>query len=192
MNISDLNFQDTSIARTASPPVSQPLRAATASPVNSVTSANTSSVTNVSAASASTGTSSLNPQQQQQTQPQPQQSQSNSQQHSHVKAAKRPKLSHTPSEDSAGSSVDAGQDSSMGEGEGPSESFSNNEIELVFKPHPTEMGGDNTLIKALKENSVRYIKTTANASGNYFLFWTVDLKKILKQIFGFIKSLIII
>jgi E3 ubiquitin-protein ligase RNF1/2 len=40
-----------------------------------------------------------------------------------------------------------------------------NEIELVFKPHPTEMGGDNSLIKALKENSVRYIKTTANASG---------------------------
>jgi len=39
-----------------------------------------------------------------------------------------------------------------------------NEIELVFKPHPTEMGGDNSLIKALKENSVRYIKTTANAS----------------------------
>jgi E3 ubiquitin-protein ligase RNF1/2 len=42
-----------------------------------------------------------------------------------------------------------------------------NEIELVFKPHPTEMAGDNSLIKALKENSIRYIKTTANATGNF-------------------------
>lgn len=38
------------------------------------------------------------------------------------------------------------------------------EIELVFKPHPTEMNGDNVLMKALKENTVRYIKTTANAT----------------------------
>lgn len=51
------------------------------------------------------------------------------------------------------------------EGEGPSEPLTLNEIELVFKPHPTEMAGDNSLIKALKENSVRYIKTTANATG---------------------------
>jgi len=41
---------------------------------------------------------------------------------------------------------------------------SHNEIELVFKPHPVEMGSDNDLIKALKENSVRYIKTTNNAT----------------------------
>lgn len=52
------------------------------------------------------------------------------------------------------------------EGEGPSEPLMLNEIELVFKPHPTEMAGDNSLIKALKENSIRYIKTTANATGN--------------------------
>lgn len=51
------------------------------------------------------------------------------------------------------------------EGEGPSEPLMLNEIELVFKPHPTEMAGDNSLIKALKENSIRYIKTTANATG---------------------------
>jgi len=38
------------------------------------------------------------------------------------------------------------------------------EIELVFKPHPTEMNGENVLMKALKENTVRYIKTTANAT----------------------------
>lgn len=43
-------------------------------------------------------------------------------------------------------------------------SASYTEIELVFKPHPVEMGGDNDLIKALKENSVRYIKTTSNAT----------------------------
>jgi len=41
------------------------------------------------------------------------------------------------------------------------------EIELVFKPHPTEMGSDNQLIRVLKENSIRYIKTTANATGKY-------------------------
>ncbi|CAH1956494.1 unnamed protein product [Acanthoscelides obtectus] len=50
------------------------------------------------------------------------------------------------------------------EGEGPSEPMTLNEIELVFKPHPTEMSGDNPLVKALKENSIRYIKTTANAT----------------------------
>lgn len=49
------------------------------------------------------------------------------------------------------------------EGEGNSEHGSD-EIELVFKPHPTEMAGDNPLLKALKENSVRYIKTTSNAT----------------------------
>lgn len=38
------------------------------------------------------------------------------------------------------------------------------EIELVFKPHPTEMNGDNILMKALKENTVRYLKTTSNAT----------------------------
>ncbi|XP_055633518.1 E3 ubiquitin-protein ligase RING1-like [Toxorhynchites rutilus septentrionalis] len=49
------------------------------------------------------------------------------------------------------------------EGEGNSEHGSD-EIELVFKPHPTAMAGDNPLLKALKENSVRYIKTTSNAT----------------------------
>lgn len=50
------------------------------------------------------------------------------------------------------------------EGEGQSEPITLNEIELVFKPHPTEMAADNQLMKALKENSIRYIKTTANAT----------------------------
>ncbi|XP_055640874.1 E3 ubiquitin-protein ligase RING1-like [Toxorhynchites rutilus septentrionalis] len=47
------------------------------------------------------------------------------------------------------------------EGEGNSEHGSD-EIELVFKPHPTEMTGDNPLLKAF--NSLRYIKTTSNAT----------------------------
>ncbi|KAL5236663.1 hypothetical protein ACI65C_004073 [Semiaphis heraclei] len=38
------------------------------------------------------------------------------------------------------------------------------EIELVLKPHPTVMNSDNLFISVLKENSVRYIKTTANAT----------------------------
>jgi hypothetical protein len=81
---------------------------------------------------------------------------------------------HNSENESAGSSIEAGgQDSSVGEGDGPSEPIMINEIELVFKPHPTEMGGDNSLIKALKENSVRYIKTTANASGKDFIKMTV-------------------
>jgi E3 ubiquitin-protein ligase RNF1/2 len=50
------------------------------------------------------------------------------------------------------------------EGENMSECGSD-EIELVFKPHPTEMAPDNPLMKALKENSVRYLKTTSNATG---------------------------
>lgn len=51
------------------------------------------------------------------------------------------------------------------EGEGNGELGINDEIELVFKPHPTEMAADNQLMKALKENCIRYIKTTANATG---------------------------
>lgn len=59
-----------------------------------------------------------------------------------------------------------GNDSNLDtEGEGTSELGISDEIELIFRPHPTEMSGDNSLIKALKENSVRYLKTTANASG---------------------------
>uniref|UniRef100_A0A1A9VJ31 RING-type E3 ubiquitin transferase n=1 Tax=Glossina austeni TaxID=7395 RepID=A0A1A9VJ31_GLOAU len=50
------------------------------------------------------------------------------------------------------------------EGEGNGELGINDEIELVFKPHPTEMAGDNQLMKALKESCIRYIKTTANAT----------------------------
>lgn len=58
-----------------------------------------------------------------------------------------------------------GNDSNLDtEGEGTSELGVSDEIELVFKPHPIEMTADHHLIKALKENAVRYLKTTANAS----------------------------
>lgn len=59
-----------------------------------------------------------------------------------------------------------GNDSNLDtEGEGTSELGVSDEIELIFRPHPTEISSDNQLIKALKENSIRYLKTTANASG---------------------------
>lgn len=48
--------------------------------------------------------------------------------------------------------------------ESESEPLNPNEIELVFKPHPTEMTGDNQLMRALGDSSVRYLKTVANAS----------------------------
>ncbi|XP_012251761.1 E3 ubiquitin-protein ligase RING1 [Athalia rosae] len=84
------------------------------------------------------------------------------------KPPKRQKSLQNSENDSAGSSVEAetgGGDSMVDtEGEGPGEPLMLNEIELVFKPHPTEMAEDNSLIKALKENSIRYIKTTANAT----------------------------
>lgn len=55
-----------------------------------------------------------------------------------------------------------GNDSNVDtEGEGGSELGLNDEIELVFKPHPTEMADAENPLKE------RYLKTTANASGNY-------------------------
>lgn len=65
--------------------------------------------------------------------------------------------------------------SDITECDGSSRGVSVDEIELVFKPHPTEMGSDNQLIRVLKENSVRYIKTTANATGKYILI--INLKR---------------
>lgn len=82
------------------------------------------------------------------------------------KPAKRQKSLQNSENDSSSAEAETGGGDSMvdTEGEGPSEPLMLNEIELVFKPHPTEMAGDNSLIKALKENSIRYIKTTANAT----------------------------
>ncbi|XP_014242701.1 E3 ubiquitin-protein ligase RING2-like [Cimex lectularius] len=82
-----------------------------------------------------------------------------------VKPAKRPKTEtySTDSNDSGDSEASGGQDS-VTEGEGPSESSTSDEIELVFKPHPVEMPSDMSIMKALKDNMIRYIKTTANAT----------------------------
>ncbi|XP_029039396.1 E3 ubiquitin-protein ligase RING1 isoform X2 [Osmia bicornis bicornis] len=82
------------------------------------------------------------------------------------KPPKRQKSLQNSENDSSSAEAETGGGDSMvdTEGEGPSEPLMLNEIELVFKPHPTEMAGDNSLIKALKENSIRYIKTTANAT----------------------------
>ncbi|KAK0168028.1 hypothetical protein PV327_001869 [Microctonus hyperodae] len=82
------------------------------------------------------------------------------------KPPKRQKSLQNSENDSSSAEAETGGGDSMvdTEGEGPSEPLMLDEIELVFKPHPTEMAGDNSLIKALKENSIRYIKTTANAT----------------------------
>lgn len=48
--------------------------------------------------------------------------------------------------------------------DGNSDAGMSDEIELVFKPHPVEMAGDQQLLRVLKENCVRYIKTTSNAT----------------------------
>lgn len=77
------------------------------------------------------------------------------------------------SEKEGPSSVDT---SDITECDGTSKGVSVDEIELVFKPHPTEMTSDNQLIRVLKENSVRYIKTTANATGKSFLILNCLLK----------------
>jgi len=84
-------------------------------------------------------------------------------------SAKKKHKTANLSENESGSGTEAGGDQATSEKSedqgGPSCSGpSHNEIELVFKPHPVEMSSDNDLIKALKENSVRYIKTTNNAT----------------------------
>lgn len=96
------------------------------------------------------------------------------------KPPKRQKSLQNSENDSSSAEAETGGGDSMvdTEGEGPSEPLMLNEIELVFKPHPTEMAGDNSLIKALKENSIRYIKTTANATGkmSYGLYRHTEMK----------------
>ncbi|KAF4522713.1 hypothetical protein B566_EDAN012730 [Ephemera danica] len=75
------------------------------------------------------------------------------------------KVKVATSENDSGS--DPGGQDSVGDGDGPSSSEpSVKEIELVFKPHPTEMAGENSPLKALKEKeeATRFIKTTANAT----------------------------
>jgi len=106
------------------------------------------------------------------------------------KPSKRQKSLQNSENDSSSAEAETGGGDSMvdTEGEGPSEPLMLNEIELVFKPHPTEMAGDNSLIKALKENSIRYIKTTANATGEIFCKCVIKGKKL----YIYLKKLIIL
>lgn len=83
---------------------------------------------------------------------------------SSVSSIKRRPKSAMTSERSEESDSTAQTEQTDTDGEGPSEPHTLNEIELVFKPHPTEMSGDNPLVRALQENSIRYLKTTANAT----------------------------
>lgn len=82
-----------------------------------------------------------------------------------TKIAKKMKSVMISEKEGPASTVDT---SDITECDGTSKGVSVDEIELVFKPHPTEMASDNQLIRVLKENSVRYIKTTANATGKIF------------------------
>jgi E3 ubiquitin-protein ligase RNF1/2 len=68
------------------------------------------------------------------------------------------------SEDSESNSEMDGQTENESNADTEDGTDGNDEIELVFKPHPTEMNSENVLMKALKDNTVRYIKTTANAT----------------------------
>lgn len=80
-----------------------------------------------------------------------------------MKPVKRAKIAISSENESASSSMEAsgGHDTAT-EGEG-TETF--DEVELVFKPHPVEMS-DSPIMKLLKEeDTVRFLKTTANATG---------------------------
>ncbi|XP_060859551.1 E3 ubiquitin-protein ligase RING2-like isoform X2 [Metopolophium dirhodum] len=88
-----------------------------------------------------------------------------------------PKPSNSSEKEGPSATVDT---SDITECDGTPKGVSADEIELVFKPHPTEMANDNQLIRILKENSVRYIKTTANATVDHLSKYlamrlTVDL-----------------
>lgn len=97
-----------------------------------------------------------------------------------AKVAKKLKTVMISENDGPVSSADR---SDITEGDGSSRGVTLDEIELVFKPHPTEMGSDNQLIRILKENSIRYIKTTANATGNCysFFFYLINLNPHIAQ-----------
>ncbi|KAF2362958.1 RAWUL domain [Trinorchestia longiramus] len=80
---------------------------------------------------------------------------------------KRPRVAPPPTtltsenESAGGSSVEG---SNMGDDGETGSDIATGEIELVFRPHPLEMNEDNELIRELKDSSIRYIKTTANAT----------------------------
>lgn len=84
-----------------------------------------------------------------------------------MKPVKRAKIAISSENESASSSMEAsgGHDTAT-EGEG-AETF--DEVELVFKPHPVEMS-DSPIMKLLKEeDTVRFLKTTANATVDHLI-----------------------
>lgn len=87
-----------------------------------------------------------------------------------VQAKVAKKLKTVMISENDGPAASSADRSDITEGDGSLKGVTLDEIELVFKPHPTEMGSDNHLVKVLKENSIRYIKTTANATGKYVLY----------------------
>ncbi|KAF0305576.1 E3 ubiquitin-protein ligase RING2 [Amphibalanus amphitrite] len=82
-------------------------------------------------------------------------------------SSKRPKL--TSENESSGLEAP----STSNDGDAAEESNAVPEIELVFKPHPVEMSADTALLKDLKENAVRYLKTTANATVDHLTKYLV-------------------
>jgi len=99
-----------------------------------------------------------------------------------TKVAKKMKSVMISEKEGPASTVDT---SDITECDGTSKGVSVDEIELVFKPHPTEMASDNQLIRVLKENSVRYIKTTANATGKS-LFYRFKILLLLFRYFSYL------
>lgn len=95
-----------------------------------------------------------------------------------VQAKVAKKLKTVMISENGGPASSSADQSEITECDGSSKGVTLDEIELVFKPHPTEMGSDNQLIRVLKENSVRYIKTTANATGKYILILKDENNKI--------------
>lgn len=88
-----------------------------------------------------------------------------------VQAKVAKKLKTVMISENDGPAASSADRSDITEGDGSLKGVALDEIELVFKPHPTEMGSDNYLVKILKENSIRYIKTTANATGNQVFYF---------------------
>lgn len=113
----------------------------------------------------------------------PSPSPSNSSSFTKLKRSRSTIASEKGSEDSDSNSetVESRADAESTDVETASE-YGIDEVELIFKPHPVEMGPENDLMKILKENAVRYLKTTANATIEHLSTYlamrlTLDLDK---------------
>lgn len=104
-----------------------------------------------------------------------------------TKVAKKMKSVMISEKEGPASTVDT---SDITECDGASNSVSVDEIELVFKPHPIEMTSDHHLIKILKENAVRYIKTTANATGKILKLNLVEIMFAKKFVYFILRVMV--